>query len=1287
MTTERVYDIKVNGADSMNELKSAVSELTEKLKSLDQTSKEYLETLKQLTDYQQKLADAMGGISDSAEKTDNSLNGIKETVDSVADSISSLGEDVINSFAEGFAQGMAEAATETAQMSESMDNGVNSVKGLKQEISDLRDKLVTLDSGTEEYKETVQQLINDQVKLKEVMNAGKNETQAAEGSYNALTQRMSALKQVWKETTDEATRNEIGQQINEINNQLKAMDASIGNNQRNVGNYKSALDGLDASFVTWKQELKECKEAMQQLDPSTQEYADAMARAAEITHQMSDQQEMIKYSSTDLGDQLSNIRGIASNMAAGFSAVNAAMGLFGEENEELQQAMLKVQQAMALVQGLQGLEGFTKRTKGLSVATGAATKQTAKLAATTMADANASRLDAQAKTLQTTATEGAIPAQLGLNAAMKANPIGFIIGAIATIVTLFVLFKDKIMELIGANEDMSKAFDKVKAVLAGVGNVIKKSVINPIKLAIIPIKTLAKVMIDLFKGDWSKIGDDIKAGMEETKDVVIDTINVVGAFKEGYDKKTAEQNEAARKKEAEARTKELDSVIKDNEARYGSDWKYTEEGKKLYEEYYIAKMEMYDKDTEEFKEAQREQLEYERDVLKQKQQNEVNEANLAIRLNEAKYGSDWKYTQAGQKAYQEMFDKRKEMYEEDSAEYKEVEIDKENFAADLRKHSEQEYKNHLSAFRSTFDKYIPEWTKIGFDLSNLEKQWSEGVKSFRTYLIKTAKKSASEADEIIAQTWNKMQLSLWNDMFGKQWNAELEKKFYQWDRTSKNFLKKITEEYNFDKITRKDVDAITGLGVTLEEEKRQILRTYENIKERIEMEQNELQGVMDKMFTSTINDLRVFMSMEVPQDTAITKWFEEAQTNMAKYQEALQKGDKEAAEHYLNIANMLRESLIVTSQEDSETGKYLREKLDGQLGVLLEEYQKMLDKMNELSSEFTQNELDKFVKLSDNKMKSYNAYINKVKNAYDQVYSLAEKEFAQEQALYDKRGAWLGDNEIESLKRQEEYENQFYINRMANYEALRDKYIEMSQDMELTTEERANAEREAYEYTTKIIEEELEHTTEILKIQKDQIKAWIGAFKDAFSGLATIFGSLNDYYTANMALEQQRIDQLLENNKISQEEAEKRYQQQEENFNKAKNMEAAMTVINGLSAAIGAYQSLASIPYVGPFLGAAAAAAALAASIVNAQKIRETTMENPYKNTGGGGGSTNFQLPSVMELEQNYGRNITGMNDTDSLNNIGGNGRGETAIRTYVVESDITASQELANKRSQEVTF
>jgi hypothetical protein len=178
-----------------------------------------------------------------------------------------------------------------------------------------------------------------------------------------------------------------------------------------------------------------------------------------------------------------------------------------------------------------------------------------------------------------------------------------------------------------------------------------------------------------------------------------------------------------------------------------------------------------------------------------------------------------------------------------------------------------------------------------------------------------------------------------------------------------------------------------------------------------------------------------------------------------------------------------------------------------------------------------------------------------------------------------------------------------------------------------------------------------------------------------------------------MDLEEMRIDQKLKNHEIDEEEAHRQYQLQEESFEKAKHFQAAQAMINGLSAAVGAYQSMASIPYVGPVLGALAAAAALAAAIVNVKKINETTMSNPYSSassSGSGGGSTNFQLPDVMATEPDLRQNLTGMDDTDSLNNAGGNGNGkggETAIKAYVVESDVSASQELARKRNQEVTF
>lgn len=1169
MTTERVYDIKVNGADSMNELKSAVSELTEKLKSLDQTSKEYLETLKQLTDYQQKLADAMGGISDSAEKTDNSLNGIKETVDSVADSISSLGEDVINSFAEGLAQGMAEAATETAQMGESMDNGVNSVKGLKQEISDLRDKLVTLDKGTDEYKETVQQLINDQVKLKEVMNAGKNETQAAEGSYNALTQRMSALKQVWKETTDEATRNEIGQQINEINNQLKAMDASIGNNQRNVGNYKSALEGLDASFVNWKQELRECKEALQQLDPSTQEYADTLARASELTHQMADQQEMIKYSSTDLGDQLSNINGIASNLAAGYSAVNAAMGLFGEENEEVQQAMLKVQQAMALVQGLQGIDGFIKRTKGLSQSMGLVTKATQSNTNAMRANAAATKADTVAKGAEATATAGVIPAQLGLNAAMKANPIGFIIGLVASLIAIFSLLKDKIMEMIGSNKEMSAAFDKVKAVLSGFGNVIKKSIINPIKMAIIPIKTLAKVMIDLFKGDWSKIGDDIKEGFTEMKDNVVDTINVVGAFKEGYDKKVAEQNEAARKAEAAAREKELDNIIKDNEAKYGSDWKYTEEAQKLYEEMFKMRLAQYSQDSDEYRETQRDKLAYDRE-FNEKQKEATDKAN-------------------------------------------EEEKKKQEQAA---KEAAQRRNKMLSDFKSAFGSIVPQWTKVTIDITDLYKKWINGAVLFRNELIKTYGFASDMAESITNEMYQNFQKKVLGDM-AKIMTDEYEKTFYNMDRVVSSWLSEEKTRFENEKLT---------LGLELPED---ALRHFNDIFEK--------QSVNIRAELKIVND--------------------------------------DISNFYNNAINA-----------NADYAGYTIE----QLAKEIPEFQKMLDKKAELEGKFNQVRIDNFKATSDIISKEYKKAEAKDDAYYSNRLKNAELWYNQEEAIVAKRQQmYMGGNEIEALKRQEEYENNYFNTTMEMYQKLRDRYIEMSTDQRLTAEERENAEREAARVTGQIIEEEMNHQTQLLKIQRDNMKAWQNAVKDAVSGVADILGTLGDSWSSLIELEKTEIAQQLENGEINEEEAKRREEANKESFENLKKLQIAQAIINTLAAAVSAYQSMASIPYVGPVLGAAAAAAALVAGYAQVRQIQATNYDSGSSSVGGGGGgSTNFQLPSVLELEPNMGRNTTDQSNIDELNNAGnGRGKGLNDVRVVLVESDVTLAQERTKKVKMETEF
>lgn len=240
--------------------------------------------------------------------------------------------------------------------------GTQTVQGLRKEISDLRDALLNCEEGSEDYRKVVNQLVQDQKTLASAMNAGKNGAENVAGSYNALQAEMTALRKVWKEVGDEASRNEIGARIMEINTQLKEMDSSIGNNQRRVGSYEEALKNV---FLTPQQKLRELRKELAGLQVGTVEYNRVFREMSKVSHDVREQTELLKYSSSDLGDMLGNLVGITGSLIGGFSALNATMGLLGSTDEDVQKAILKIQQLMALVQGLQALEPLGKKVRGL----------------------------------------------------------------------------------------------------------------------------------------------------------------------------------------------------------------------------------------------------------------------------------------------------------------------------------------------------------------------------------------------------------------------------------------------------------------------------------------------------------------------------------------------------------------------------------------------------------------------------------------------------------------------------------------------------------------------------------------------------------------------------------------------------------------------------------------------------------------------------------------------------------------------------------------------------------
>ena len=131
---------------------------------------------------------------------------------------------------------------------------VKSVGDLRYNISEYKKILNETEIGTAEYKEALKGLTESQNALRGAMNANtaslEDVSQAAAGlgdSYNALVNRLADLKREWRSTTDEAKRANLGAQILEVNNRLKEMDASVGNFQRNVGDYANGVaKGLDA---------------------------------------------------------------------------------------------------------------------------------------------------------------------------------------------------------------------------------------------------------------------------------------------------------------------------------------------------------------------------------------------------------------------------------------------------------------------------------------------------------------------------------------------------------------------------------------------------------------------------------------------------------------------------------------------------------------------------------------------------------------------------------------------------------------------------------------------------------------------------------------------------------------------------------------------------------------------------------------------------------------------------------------------------------------------------------
>lgn len=124
-----------------------------------------------------------------------------------------------------------------------------------------------------------------------------------------------------------------------------------------------------------------------------------------------------------------------------------------------------------------------------------------------------------------------------------------------------------------------------------------------------------------------------------------------------------------------------------------------------------------------------------------------------------------------------------------------------------------------------------------------------------------------------------------------------------------------------------------------------------------------------------------------------------------------------------------------------------------------------------------------------------------------------------------------------------------------------------------------------------------------------------------------------------------------------------------------KDIAIAGSIISTIAGAIKAFEALASIPYIGPELGIAAAAAALVAGYANVAKIEAVQIPgqsggSSSSTSGVGGGAATYTAPQIPTAVNTTNLTPQSINQIQSIN------QQTQPVRAYVVETDITQAQQ-----------
>jgi hypothetical protein len=197
---------------------------------------------------------------------------------------------------------------------------------------------------------------------------------------------------------------------------------------------KGGTPQAEKQFKTLKGELRALTDQIARAKANGADFGDEYERlvqkAGDLRDAVGDVNNEIKTAGSDTRS-LDGLISVTTGVAGGFAAAQGAAALFGDESEEMQETLLRVNAAMSILQGLQSIQNVLQKDSAASMLV-LNVQHKIRNAQISLENALTSK--------SIIVRFGAAAAQRVLNLAMAANPIGLVVVALSGLITLLATY-------------------------------------------------------------------------------------------------------------------------------------------------------------------------------------------------------------------------------------------------------------------------------------------------------------------------------------------------------------------------------------------------------------------------------------------------------------------------------------------------------------------------------------------------------------------------------------------------------------------------------------------------------------------------------------------------------------------------------------------------------------------------------------------------------------------------------------------------------------------------------